>query len=139
MTDWLWEKRESEEQRERVMSVKRNASFFLSVYEKDRRYALKQKEVSTYPNNMYIHFSVSNNYVSLIPLHPMMYLCCEQMEDQEPGDYQSYKLMTSVSMPVFDRRENAVSSTILSYTYKFSKLYILLNLYLHYCPFYSLI
>lgn len=61
MTDWLWEKRESEEQRERVMSVKRNASFFLSVYEKDRRYALKQKEVSTYPSNVDMHFLVSNN------------------------------------------------------------------------------
>lgn len=32
-----------------------------------------------------------------------------QTQDQSSGDLQSYQLMTSVSMPVFDRRENAVS------------------------------
>jgi hypothetical protein len=28
--------------------------------------------------------------------------------DEDSEDYQKYQLMTSVSMPVFDQRENAV-------------------------------
>ncbi|XP_015188370.1 PREDICTED: voltage-dependent calcium channel subunit alpha-2/delta-3 isoform X3 [Polistes dominula] len=71
MTDWLWEQRESEEQRERFLQFHRNRKPF-NMEEHDRRFVKKQKKLY------------------------------EQSED-----YQEYRLMTSVSMPVFDRRENA--------------------------------
>lgn len=35
-----------------------------------------------------------------------------QVQDQAAGDATKYKFMTSVSMPVFDRRESAVSETL---------------------------
>lgn len=72
MTDWLWEQRESEEQKERFLLYQRNKRF-LNMEEQDRRFVKKQK----------------------------------RRHDQTSG-LQEYKLMTSVSMPVFDRRENAV-------------------------------
>ncbi|XP_012150257.1 voltage-dependent calcium channel subunit straightjacket isoform X2 [Megachile rotundata] len=71
MTDWLWEQRESEEQKERFLRLHRRKKFFNSE-ERDRRFVKKQKK----------------------------------SHEQGP-DFQEYKLMTSVSMPVFDRRENA--------------------------------
>ncbi|XP_014615597.1 PREDICTED: voltage-dependent calcium channel subunit alpha-2/delta-3, partial [Polistes canadensis] len=70
MTDWLWEQRESEEQRKRFLSYKNRKPF--NMEDHDRRFIKKQKKLY------------------------------EQSED-----YQEYRLMTSVSMPVFDRRENA--------------------------------
>lgn len=73
MTDWVWEQRESEEQKERFLQYHRNRKLF-NMEEQDRRFVKKQKK----------------SY--------------EQSED-----YQEYRLMTSVSMPVFDRREDAVS------------------------------
>lgn len=36
-----------------------------------------------------------------------------QIQDQS-GDLQAYKLMTSVSMPVYDRRDYAVSTTAIN-------------------------
>ncbi|KAL0134731.1 hypothetical protein PUN28_001482 [Cardiocondyla obscurior] len=71
MTDWLWEQRENEEQKERVLLYHRNKRYF-NMEEQDRRFVKKQK----------------------------------RLHDQTSG-LQEYKLMTSVSMPVFDRRENA--------------------------------
>ncbi|CAL1679526.1 unnamed protein product [Lasius platythorax] len=71
MTDWLWEQRESEEQKERFLLYHRNKKYF-NTEEQDRRFVKKQK----------------------------------RRHDQTSG-LQEYKLMTSVSMPVFDRRENA--------------------------------
>ncbi|KAK2575605.1 hypothetical protein KPH14_011311 [Odynerus spinipes] len=71
ITDWLWEQRESEEQRERFLQYHRNRRFF-NMEEQDRRFVRKQKK-----------------------------------SHEQNDDYQEYKLMTSVSMPVFDRRENA--------------------------------
>ncbi|XP_043503020.1 voltage-dependent calcium channel subunit alpha-2/delta-3 isoform X2 [Polistes fuscatus] len=71
MTDWLWEQRESEDQRERFLQFYKNRKS-LNTEEHDRRFVKKQKKLY------------------------------EQSED-----YQEYRLMTSVSMPVFDRRENA--------------------------------
>ncbi|XP_011876387.1 PREDICTED: voltage-dependent calcium channel subunit alpha-2/delta-3 isoform X2 [Vollenhovia emeryi] len=71
MTDWLWEQRESEEQKERFLLYHRNKKYF-NMEEQDRRFVKKQK----------------------------------RRHDQTSG-LQEYKLMTSVSMPVFDRRENA--------------------------------
>lgn len=70
MTDWLWEQRENEEQRERFLIYYRTK---LNTEEQDKRFVKKPKR---WPDR--------NN------------------------DLQGYKLMTSVSMPVFDRRENAV-------------------------------
>ncbi|XP_020293161.1 voltage-dependent calcium channel subunit alpha-2/delta-3 isoform X2 [Pseudomyrmex gracilis] len=71
MTDWLWEQRESEEQKERFLLYHRNKKYF-NTEEQDRRFVKKQK----------------------------------RRHDQTSG-LQEYKLMTSVSMPVFDRRDNA--------------------------------
>ncbi|CAK9822577.1 Voltage-dependent calcium channel subunit alpha-2/delta-3 [Anthophora retusa] len=71
MTDWLWEQRESEEQKERFLRLHRRKKLFNSE-ERDRRFVKKQK----------------------------------RSHDQS-SDLQEYKLMTSVSVPVFDRRENA--------------------------------
>lgn len=72
MTDWLWEQRECEEQKQRFLLYNRNKKYF-NMEEQDRRFVRKQK----------------------------------RRHDQISG-LQEYKLMTSVSMPVFDRRENAV-------------------------------
>ncbi|XP_029036420.2 voltage-dependent calcium channel subunit alpha-2/delta-3 isoform X2 [Osmia bicornis bicornis] len=71
MTDWLWEQRESEEQKERFLRLHRRKKLF-NTEERDRRFVKKQKR----------------SY-------------------EQGADLQEYKLMTSVSMPVFDRRENA--------------------------------
>jgi hypothetical protein len=38
-----------------------------------------------------------------------------QDSDEDREDYQKYQLMTSVSMPVFDQRENAVGIEMLCY------------------------
>ncbi|XP_076283339.1 voltage-dependent calcium channel subunit straightjacket isoform X6 [Lasioglossum baleicum] len=71
MTDWLWEQRESEEQKERFLRLHRRKKLF-NAEERDRRFVKKQKKIHDQSN-----------------------------------DLQEYRLMTSVSMPVFDRRENA--------------------------------
>ncbi|XP_043672455.1 voltage-dependent calcium channel subunit alpha-2/delta-3 isoform X1 [Vespula pensylvanica] len=71
MTDWVWEQRESEEQKERFLQYHRNRKLF-NMEEQDRRFVKKQKK-----------------------------------SHEQSEDYQEYRLMTSVSMPVFDRRENA--------------------------------
>lgn len=82
MTDWLWEQRESQEQKERFLIYNRNKKYF-NMEEQDRRFIKKQKRYY------------------------------EQIED-----VQEYKLMTSVSMPVFDRRENAVRLSVPCYFIK---------------------
>lgn len=74
MTDWLWEQRESEEQKERFLVHYRRKWF--NMEEQDRRFVKKQK----------------------------------RRQHDQSNDLQEYELMTSVSMPVFDRRENAVRS-----------------------------
>ncbi|XP_060826223.1 voltage-dependent calcium channel subunit alpha-2/delta-3 isoform X1 [Bombus pascuorum] len=71
MTDWLWEQRESEEQKERFLMLHSRKRFF-NAEERDRRFVKKQRK-----------------------------------SHDQSGDLQEYRLMTSVSMPVFDRRENA--------------------------------
>ncbi|KAG7203219.1 hypothetical protein KM043_010323 [Ampulex compressa] len=71
MTDWLWEQRESEEQKERFLRYHRNKRLF-NTEEQDRRFIKKPKK-----------------------------------SNDQGADLQKYRLMTSVSMPVFDRRENA--------------------------------
>ncbi|KAL6434662.1 hypothetical protein ACFW04_006181 [Cataglyphis niger] len=68
MTDWLWEQRESEEQKELIL---RHKYKMYNMEQQDRIYVKKQK----------------------------------RRHDQTSG-LQKYKLMTSVSMPVFDRRDN---------------------------------
>lgn len=79
MTDWLWEQRESEEQKERFLRLHRRKRLF-NTEERDRRFVKKQKR----------------SY-------------------EQGADLQEYKLMTSVSMPVFDRRENAVRCSLPAY------------------------
>lgn len=78
MTDWRWEQRESEEQKERFLRLHRSKKLF-NGEERDRRFVKKQKK----PHD-------------------------------QTSDLQKYRLMTSVSMPVFDRRENAVRPSILA-------------------------
>lgn len=73
ITDWLWEQRESEEQKERFLLYHRNKKYL--NLEEDRRFWKKRWR--------------------------------EQNSDQSKKPI-NYKLMTSVSMPVYDRRENAV-------------------------------
>nr|CAD7431259.1 unnamed protein product [Timema monikensis] len=70
MTDWLWEEKESQEQKDRYMSFHTGKFRYVSDEEQDRKYIQKS------------------------------------LEDNE-NDLGRYQLMTSVSMPVFDRRENA--------------------------------
>ncbi|XP_017890137.1 voltage-dependent calcium channel subunit alpha-2/delta-3 isoform X2 [Ceratina calcarata] len=70
ITDWLWEQRESEEQRERFLRKRRERLF--NTEKRDRKFVKKQKEWH-----------------------------------EQGNELQKYRLMTSVSMPVFDRRENA--------------------------------
>lgn len=72
MTDWLWEQRESEEQKERFLKLHKRRKL-LNSEERDRRFVKKQRK-----------------------------------SHDQSGDLQEYRLMTSVSIPVFDRRENAV-------------------------------
>lgn len=73
MTDWLWEQRESEEQKDRFLQYHRNRKLF-NMEEQDRRFVKKLKT-----------------------------------SHEQSDVIGKYRLMTSVSMPVFDRRENAVS------------------------------
>ncbi|XP_077284622.1 voltage-dependent calcium channel subunit straightjacket isoform X2 [Arctopsyche grandis] len=70
--DYLWEKKEREEQKERFLSHRRDSALFLSRVEQEKRIAHKQK-----------------------------------MKADQHGGLRTYQLMTSVSMPVFDRTENA--------------------------------
>ncbi|XP_059614107.1 voltage-dependent calcium channel subunit alpha-2/delta-3 isoform X2 [Phlebotomus argentipes] len=72
MTDWQWEIREREEQRERFMSQRKNYSAFHHPDEQDRRYRYKLKK---------------------------------NLDQSTESD--KYHFMTTVAMPVFDRRENA--------------------------------
>ncbi|XP_011305922.1 voltage-dependent calcium channel subunit alpha-2/delta-3 isoform X2 [Fopius arisanus] len=72
MADWLWEQKECEDQKERVLEFRRNRRLYMSNYQRDRKLMHKPKR----------HHG----------LHDEM---------------QEYQLMTSVSMPVYDRRENA--------------------------------
>lgn len=74
MTDWLWEQRECEEQKERFIEFRRHRQLFHSNYQRDKKFAHKPRRHHDYHD-----------------------------------DLQEYQLMTSVSMPVYDRRENAVS------------------------------
>lgn len=77
MTDWLWEKRECAEQRD--------------IYEKVLRLKFRNKHMSNEEHD--------RRYVQKIRR--------AHDTDEETEDYQKYQLMTSVSMPVFDQRENA--------------------------------
>lgn len=93
MTDWLWEQRESEEQKERFLMLHSRKKFF-NAEERDRRFVKKQRK-----------------------------------SHDQSGDLQEYRLMTSVSMPVFDRRENAVRSSFRNCYVRFSA-YILTKNYI---------
>ncbi|XP_033611024.1 voltage-dependent calcium channel subunit alpha-2/delta-3 isoform X2 [Cryptotermes secundus] len=77
MTDWLWEKRECSEQKE-----------IYEIYYRDR---FRSKHISNEEHD--------RRYVQKIRR--------AQDNDEDSEDYQKYQLMTSVSMPVFDQRENA--------------------------------
>ncbi|XP_068083443.1 voltage-dependent calcium channel subunit alpha-2/delta-3 [Anabrus simplex] len=70
MTDWLWEKKESEEQKEIFLQSRKDKFKYSSTEEQIRKYLQKM------------------------------------VTDEEIG-LDKYQLMTSVSMPVLDRRENA--------------------------------
>ncbi|XP_055704194.1 voltage-dependent calcium channel subunit alpha-2/delta-3 isoform X3 [Phlebotomus papatasi] len=72
MTDWQWEIKEREEQKERFMSQRKNYKNFHLPEEQERRYQLKLKK-----------------------------------NQDQTTDTEKYHFMTTVSMPVFDRRENA--------------------------------
>ncbi|KDR23041.1 voltage-dependent calcium channel subunit alpha-2/delta-3 isoform X3 [Zootermopsis nevadensis] len=77
MTDWLWEKRVCTEQKE-----------IYETYFRDR-----------FHNNHISNEEHDRRYVQKIRR--------AMDNDEESEDYQKYQLMTSVSMPVFDQRENA--------------------------------
>ncbi|XP_011260167.1 voltage-dependent calcium channel subunit alpha-2/delta-3 isoform X2 [Camponotus floridanus] len=74
MTDWYWEQRENQDQKDRFLFHKslQNKKVANMEYYQDRRFVKNEK----------------------------------RGHDQTNG-WQEYKLMTSVSMPVFDQRENA--------------------------------
>lgn len=73
MTDWYWEQRENQDQKDRFLFHKslQNKKVFNMEYQ-DRRFVKNEKR------------------------------------GHDQNGWQEYKLMTSVSMPVFDQRENAV-------------------------------
>ena len=73
ITDWLWDKKERYDQKERYWIYRRN------------------KKLKYLDNEL-------NEYTRRSKKNPNL-----------AGDMYKYRLMTSVSMPVFDRRENAVS------------------------------
>lgn len=81
MTDWLWEQRESEEQKARFLHYQKNKKYF-NMEEQDRRFMKKPKR---------------------------------RHDQTSELQRTEYKLMTSVSMPVFDRRENAVRFLFVCY------------------------
>ncbi|XP_044013725.1 voltage-dependent calcium channel subunit alpha-2/delta-4 isoform X2 [Aphidius gifuensis] len=74
MTDWLWERRECKEQKERFLEYHKDKKLFFSSLDQRDRYLVHK------PNRKHHDFN---------------------------DDVQAYQLMTSVSMPVYDRRENA--------------------------------
>ena len=45
MTDWLWEVKECEEQKENFVNHRKNRNLFVSPEEQDRRFALRLKRV----------------------------------------------------------------------------------------------
>ncbi|XP_014217943.1 voltage-dependent calcium channel subunit alpha-2/delta-4-like [Copidosoma floridanum] len=71
ITDWLWDKKERNDQKERYWIYRRN------------------KKLRNLPKEL-------EQYVKRTKKNPNL-----------AGDMYKYRLMTSVSMPVFDRRENA--------------------------------
>lgn len=73
ITDWLWDKKERYDQKERYW-----------IYRRNKKLKYLEDELT--------------QYVKRSRKHPNL-----------AGEMYKYRLMTSVSMPVFDRRENAVS------------------------------
>ncbi|XP_031786314.1 voltage-dependent calcium channel subunit alpha-2/delta-3 isoform X4 [Nasonia vitripennis] len=71
ITDWLWDKKERYDQKERYW-----------IYRRNKKFQYLEQELA--------------QYVKRSRKHPNL-----------AGEMYKYRLMTSVSMPVFDRRENA--------------------------------
>ncbi|XP_017771996.1 PREDICTED: voltage-dependent calcium channel subunit alpha-2/delta-3 isoform X2 [Nicrophorus vespilloides] len=74
LTNYLWEKRERNKQRDRFLSYKnnKNRSIFFSDEASDRKYAYQQTK-----------------------------------REYELSEERKYRMMTSVSLPVYDKRQNA--------------------------------
>lgn len=73
ITDWLWDKKERNEQKERYW-----------IYRKNTKFMYLDDEMKAFEKRMRKHPNLA-------------------------GDMYKYRLMTSVSMPVYDERENRVS------------------------------
>ncbi|XP_046662873.1 voltage-dependent calcium channel subunit alpha-2/delta-4-like [Homalodisca vitripennis] len=73
MTDWLWEKKECNEQKQRSMNFRKDRQKFMDPDEQEKRNIDKLRK----------------------------------FQDQTAGDTTKYRFMTSVSMPVFDKRDTA--------------------------------
>lgn len=73
ITDWLWDKRERKEQKDRYWIFRNNKRAIQLQSELDQYVKRKKKYANSFDTGLY-----------------------------------KYRLMTSVSMPVFDRRENLV-------------------------------
>ncbi|XP_046661084.1 voltage-dependent calcium channel subunit alpha-2/delta-3 isoform X3 [Homalodisca vitripennis] len=74
MTDWLWEKKECNEQKQRSMNFRKDRQKFMDPDEQEKRNIDKLRK----------------------------------FQDQTAGDTTKYRFMTSVSMPVFDKRDTAM-------------------------------
>lgn len=95
LTNWLWINRQRNKQRDIFLMYRRNRTLY-NPDEQDRKYVHQQKLVS----GLIVYGLSIKPVYSKNPLF--------QKQDNY-GELQYYRLMTSVSLPVYDRRENAVS------------------------------
>ncbi|RZB94401.1 voltage-dependent calcium channel subunit alpha-2/delta-3-like, partial [Asbolus verrucosus] len=87
LTNWLWINRERNRQRERFLAYRRN-KVLLPPDEQDKKFVHQQKYVRIHNENA---------------TAPTVFL---QKQDNY-GELQTYRLMTSVSLPVYDKKPRA--------------------------------
>lgn len=98
ITDWLWDKKERNDQKERYW-----------IYRRNKMFKYLNKELRDYVKKSRKHAVTS------------------------PADLHKYRLMTSVSTPVYNKRENAVSWNFLIYIFFFYKTFFTLRLQSSWC------
>lgn len=97
LTNWLWVNRERNRQRDRILAHKQNKTL-LPPDQQDKKFVHQQKHVSSLFGSVVL---------SVLPIF--------QQQDNY-GELQTYRLMTSVSLPVYDRKPRAVSILTLSHS-----------------------
>lgn len=88
LTNWLWITRQRNRQRNRFLQYRKNKT----LPDLDKKYVHQQ------------------SWVSAIVFFPVKLPNRNEFQsDEGVGELQTYRLMTSVSLPVYDKRPNAVS------------------------------